>query len=218
MVMRLISRKSKGLILTRKKEIDRDRILDAAERVILESGGRNFTLDAVAESAGISKGGLVYSFATKDGLVRAALEREVTRFQEAVRQRLGGRPLEPFDMVLAHIDEALDEDDAATRKAAFLVTALVHAPDMMEPARLYYRALLDPLLSKSGAAHDVRHALLAVEGIFLLRGLGFVKVSAAEHKSVLLHARKIVARVLAGRRAPRRQTSGLGRKPPLRGA
>jgi AcrR family transcriptional regulator len=62
MVMRLVSRKCKGLGLTRKKEIDRDRILDAAERVILESGGRNFTLDAVAERAGISKGGLVYSF------------------------------------------------------------------------------------------------------------------------------------------------------------
>src|ERR1700692_1829110 len=74
-VIRLISRKwlcdcsvgKAGLILTRKKEIDRDRILDAAERVILESGGRNFTLDAVAERAGISKGGLVYSFPTKDG-------------------------------------------------------------------------------------------------------------------------------------------------------
>src|ERR1700687_3324639 len=100
MVMRLISRKSKGLILTRKKEIDRDRILDAAERVILESGGRNFTLDAVAESAGISKGGLVYSFATKDGLVRAALEREVTRFQEAVAWRLVGKPAGPLQIVL----------------------------------------------------------------------------------------------------------------------
>jgi AcrR family transcriptional regulator len=217
-VMRLISRKCKGLNLTRKKKIDRDRILDAAESVILDSGGRTFTLDAVAERAGISKGGLVYSFATKDGLVRAALEREVLRFQDAVRQRLGDKPVDSFEMVLAHIEEALDEDDATTRKAAFLVTALVHAPDMMEPARLYYRALLDPLLSKSAAAHDVRHALLAVEGVFLLRGLGFVEVSAAEHKSVLLHARDIVAGVVAGRRAPRRRTSGLGRKPPLRGA
>src|ERR1700720_3192395 len=34
---------------------------------------------------------------------------------------------------------------------------------------------------KSGAAQDVRHALLAVEGIFLLRGQGFVEVSAGEH-------------------------------------
>src|SRR6202166_5002025 len=218
MVMRLLSRKSKGLILTRKKEIDRDRILDAAEHVILASGGRNFTLDAVAERAGISKGGLVYSFASKDELLRAALEREVGRFQEAVRQRLGGRPAKPFEMVLAHIEEALDEDDGTTSRAAFLLTALVHAPDMMAPARRYYRALFDPLLSKSGAAKDVRHALLAVEGIFLLRGLGFVEVSAAEYKSVLLHARDIVAGVLAGRRAPGRRTSGLGRKPPLRGA
>jgi hypothetical protein len=69
----------------------------------------------------------------------------------------------------------------------------------MEPARQYYRALLDPLLSDSSATRDVRHALLAVEGIFLLRGLGFVEVSAGEHRSVLLHARDIVAGVLAGR-------------------
>ena len=185
--------------MTRKKEIDRDRILDAAERVILESRGRNFTLDAVAERARISKGGLVYSFATKDGLVRAALEREVSRFQDAVRQRLGDKPVDPFEMVLAHIEEALDEDDATTRRAAFLVTALVHAPEMLEPVRRYYRALLDPLRSECGEVHEVRHALLAVEGIFLLRGLGFVEVSADEQKSVLLHARDIVASVLAGR-------------------
>ena len=199
--MRLISRKCKGLNLTRKKEIDRDRILDAAESVILDSGGRTFTLDAVAERAGISKGGLVYSFATKDGLVRAALEREVSRFQDAVRQRLGDMPLDPLEMVLAHIEEALDEDDAATRKAAFLVTALVHAPEMLEPVRRYYRALLDPLRSECGEVQEVRHALLAVEGIFLLRGLGFVEVSEDEQKSVLLHARDIVIAVLAKHRA-----------------
>jgi AcrR family transcriptional regulator len=117
--------------VTRKKEIDRDRVLDAAEAVILESGGRNFTLDAVAERAGISKGGLVYTFATKDGLIHAALEREVARFQEAVRRRLGSGPTGPVELVLAHIEEALDEDDASTQMAAFLVTALVHAPDML---------------------------------------------------------------------------------------
>ena len=189
-----------GAILTRKKEIDRDRILDAAEAVILESGGRSFTLDAVAERAGISKGGLVYSFATKDELVYAALAREVVHFQEAVSRRLGGKPTGPVELVLAHIEEALAEDDASTQKTAFLVTALVHAPEMLEPVRRYYRALLDPLRSKGGDMQDVRHALLAVEGIFLLRGLGFVEVSADELKSVLLHARKIVIAVLAKRR------------------
>ncbi|MGX7004290.1 TetR/AcrR family transcriptional regulator [Caballeronia sp. KNU42] len=181
--------------MTRKKEIDKDRVLDAAEAVILESGGRNFTLDAVAERAGISKGGLVYSFATKDGLIHAALEREIARFQEAVFRRLGSGPTGPVELVLAHIEEALDEDDASTQMAAFLVTALVHAPDMLGPVRNLYRALLDPLRSEGGVA-EVRHALLAVEGIFLLRGLGFAEVSSDELKSVLLHARNVVLAAL----------------------
>ena len=40
--------------MTRKKEIDKEKVLDAAESLILESGGRLFTLDAVAERAGIA--------------------------------------------------------------------------------------------------------------------------------------------------------------------
>jgi AcrR family transcriptional regulator len=194
--MRLASRKSKGIIVTRKKEIDRDRVLDAAGAVILESGGRSFTLDAVAKRAGISKGGLVYTFSTKDGLIHAALEREVARFLEAVRRRLGSGPTGPVELILAHIEEALEEDDTSTQMAAFLVTALVHAPDMLGPVRQLYSALLDPLRSIHGEVAEVRHALLAVEGIFLLRGLGFAEVSADEIKSVLLHARNIVLAAL----------------------
>ncbi|MEM4986281.1 TetR/AcrR family transcriptional regulator [Collimonas sp. H4R21] len=182
--------------MTRKKVIDRDRVLDAAEAVILEFGGRNFTLDAVAERAGISKGGLVYTFATKDVLILAALERELDRFQEAVRRRLGSGPAGPIQLALAHIEEALAEDDASTQMAAFLVTALVHAPDMLGPVRHFYRTLLDPFRSEHGEVAEVRHALLAVEGIFLLSGLGFAEVSPGEIKAVLLHARNSVLAAL----------------------
>ncbi|CAM2181233.1 TetR family regulatory protein [Burkholderia orbicola] len=184
-----------GGVVARKKEIDRDRVLDAAGAVILESGGRNFTLDAVAERSGISKGGLVYTFATKDQLILATLEREMSRFQEAVRRRLGSGRTGPVELALAYIDEALDEDDATTQKAAFLVTALVHAPNMLEPVRHHYRALLDALRKEHGENAEVRQALLAVEGIFLLRGLGFVEVPPDEHKSVLRHARNTVLAV-----------------------
>ena len=181
--------------MARNKEIDKDSVLDAAEAVIVESGGRNFTLDAVAERAGISKGGLVYTFATKDGLMHAVLERELARFQDAVRRRLGNGPTGPAELALAHIEEALSEDDTSTQKAAFLVTALVHAPDMLESIRSFYHALLDPLRPR-GKNAEIRHALLAVEGIFLLKGLGFVEVSPSDLKSDLLHARKVILAAL----------------------
>lgn len=192
--------------MARKKEIDKDKVLDAAEAVILETGGRHFTLDAVAERAGISKGGLVYTFATKDDLIHAALEREVTRFQEAVRRRVGSEPVDAAHWVLAHIEEALDEDEASTQKAAFLVTALVHAPEKLGPIRRLYQALLDPLRANDGGTAEIRHALLAVEGIFLLKGLGFVDISPSEFKSDLLHARHVVLATLgkSARRPPRK--------------
>ncbi|MBX9265307.1 TetR/AcrR family transcriptional regulator, partial [Klebsiella pneumoniae] len=82
-----------------------------------------------------------YTFSSKDGLIHAVLEREVARFQEAVRQRLPAAPVGPIELVLAHIEEALAEEDVSTQMAAFLITALVHAPGMLEPVRSLYRSL-----------------------------------------------------------------------------
>lgn len=177
--------------MARKKEIDRERILDAADAVILESGGRQFTLDAVAARAGISKGGLVYSFPTKDELVAAALEREMSRFHAAVLAR-AGVDSGPGQQLLAHVEEALFEAASLSRQAAFLMVALVHAPDMIGPARRFYRELFERFDAETPQGCDVRQAVLAVEGLFLLRGLGFVDVQEAEWKSVLEHARTTI--------------------------
>ena len=47
----------------------RERVLDAFESILVEHGERTATLDAVAESAGVSKGGLLYHFGSKQALV-----------------------------------------------------------------------------------------------------------------------------------------------------
>jgi Tetracyclin repressor-like, C-terminal domain len=167
---------------------------------VLESRGRNFTLGAVAERSGSARAALSIALRLRVdwfGRLRReklrAFRRLWTAGSEASRLGRSNRSW--------HVEEALDEDDAATQKAAFLVTALAHAPEMMEPVRRYCRALLDPLLSNSNEALEVRKALLAVEGIFLLRGLGFVEVSVEGRRSVLLQARDTVAGALTQRRA-----------------
>jgi AcrR family transcriptional regulator len=49
----------------------RAKLLDAFVTLVLEQGERAATLDAVAAAAGVSKGGLLYHFKTKDVLVDA---------------------------------------------------------------------------------------------------------------------------------------------------
>lgn len=53
----------------------RDRILDALENMLLEQGLSKVTLEAVADAAGVSKGGLLYHFNTKDAMIAAMVRR-----------------------------------------------------------------------------------------------------------------------------------------------
>ena len=53
----------------------RDRVLDAYETLLIEAGPGAATLDAVAAAAGVSKGGLLYHFASKDALAAGLLAR-----------------------------------------------------------------------------------------------------------------------------------------------
>ncbi len=53
----------------------RDSVLDAFEALLIDDGERAATMDAAARAAGVSKGGLLYHFATKDALEQALLER-----------------------------------------------------------------------------------------------------------------------------------------------
>src|SRR2546421_1237971 len=52
-----------------------DRLLNAAEEVVVRDGVGNLTLEAVAKQANVSKGGLLYHFPSKSDLVIAIVEK-----------------------------------------------------------------------------------------------------------------------------------------------
>jgi AcrR family transcriptional regulator len=62
----------------------KDQLLDAAERLLAEHGAQALTLAAVAEQAGVSKGGLLYHFGSKEALIKGMIERLVEEFDQLV--------------------------------------------------------------------------------------------------------------------------------------
>lgn len=64
----------------------RRRVLDAAERLILERGFDATTVAAVAERVGIGKGAVYLEFASKDALVDELLRRSMRRLAHRVRR------------------------------------------------------------------------------------------------------------------------------------
>lgn len=61
-------------------------ILAAAERVVAARGAAHLTIDAVAREAGISKGGLLYNFPSKQALLRAMVGTAVNRYKTAAER------------------------------------------------------------------------------------------------------------------------------------
>jgi AcrR family transcriptional regulator len=53
----------------------KDRILDSFEDILIKEGERAATMEAVAAAAGVSKGGLLYHFRSKEAMVEALCER-----------------------------------------------------------------------------------------------------------------------------------------------
>jgi AcrR family transcriptional regulator len=74
----------------------RDRLVDAFGRLVVGSGARSATLEAVAALAGVSKGGLLYHFASKDALVDGLLAR-LARLADADLERMRSAPEGPAE-------------------------------------------------------------------------------------------------------------------------
>ena len=70
------------------KELTRDRIIAAANRLIKEHSFAEFTLEKVAQEAGVSKGGLLHYFSNKDALVLGMLEHLHEEFVSSVDRKL----------------------------------------------------------------------------------------------------------------------------------
>lgn len=88
---------------TAKSEATRARIIDAAGKVLSETGYQHSRLSAIADAAGMQAGSLYYYFDSKDALVEEALAGATHAVHTAVREALAASPAEasPGDRLFA---------------------------------------------------------------------------------------------------------------------
>src|SRR5580698_1324857 len=83
------------------------RIIDAAEEVVLRDGVARLTLDAAAAEAGLSKGGVLYHFPSRDALVAGMVGKIIEEFDadiEYLREADGG----PGSFTRAYIQATME--------------------------------------------------------------------------------------------------------------
>ena len=111
-------------------------LLDAASRALVEHGPRA-SLDVVAAEAGVSKGGLLHHFPSREALMLALSEHVAERWAVLVESHLDPDDDAPGRLVRAYVRATLHDlaDGAAFREEASVMAALNTFPDVVAHAQ-----------------------------------------------------------------------------------
>lgn len=140
----------------------KEALLAAAYAVVEGKGGAALTLDAVAAEAGLSKGGVLYHFPTKEALIVAMIQEELDSTDRAVEAALaaesaaaGGAP-RPGAFARAYVKASFAALEATNCGLGGLLAAIANDPAMLDGYRSRTRTWrgkfaadgLDPMIAE----------------------------------------------------------------------
>ncbi|RAI60888.1 TetR/AcrR family transcriptional regulator [Roseicella frigidaeris] len=169
----------------------RTRILDAAEAIVRSRGVSALTLEAAARGAGVSKGGLLYHFASKEALLTGLLGRMAEWMQHDFEATVASQPEGPGRVARAMMAWAFAltperVHERCDRAAAVFLAAFHHDPALLGPIRAVVTRMR-AAVAADGLPPGHGHAIMAAgDGIFMARLFGLYTPTEQERRD--LHA------------------------------
>lgn len=162
----------------------RNRILDAAESVLRRDGAARLTIDSVAQEAGLSKGGVLYHFSTKELMLTALLVR-ISEGMDISAYVSDDDIANPFLRAWFRKDhEKFSGDDDLPRA---LIAAAAEWPSLMETPRAQFAENLAKIQGESSDPDLSMLLLFSAYGLAFTRLLGMNPLS--QHDLERLKAR-----------------------------
>lgn len=167
----------------------RTRILDAAEAIVRARGVPSLTLEAAAREAGVSKGGLLYHFASKEALLSALLSRLAEFVSQDFVQAMERLPPGPGRAARAMLAWGLelseaDANERCDRAAAVFLAAFHHDPALLNPIRAVVAGLREAVAADGLPPGHGMAIMAAMDGLFMARIFGLYELAPAERRDM----------------------------------
>jgi len=183
--------------MTLKKSI-RTAVLDAAIALAQDSDISALTLDAVAARAGVSKGGLLHHFKSKEALLTAMVGRVVESFEDERRQAMEAESGAENALMATYIDRSFAGFGKRYKSAMILFAVAANQRGLLQPIREYFDARTRETVAQSeNPAASLALTLLA-DGLWLFDALDIPPFSGALREQVHAFVRELVQRELGG--------------------
>jgi len=168
----------------------RSYILMTAEQLVKSDGAAQLTFDRLSEETGISKGGLLYHFSSKDELVLAMMERLIQtreKLHETMQGEFSGPDAELKSLIMSEADvqrAATDGNDELALDSAVLCAASNNR-QLLQPLRGRFEELFKLFDESQMGGGKARIAFFAVLGERLMQQLGMLDSDSKERELFL---------------------------------
>lgn len=148
---------------TDRSDQTKNAILDAANRLLQEKGAESFTLEAVAAEAGVSKGGLLYHYPSKNNLIEGMIARSIASVDAALKEELersGG------DYLTAYIRASFRTTANPQEVSRAISAAIVGDPALLNPLRERFERMQREIAQRAPNEELGTLVRLAMDGLW----------------------------------------------------
>jgi AcrR family transcriptional regulator len=166
---------------TARSQRTRDAAIQAALTIIARDGPSKLTIDAIARESGISKGGVLHQFRTKEAVLKAVLEHQITTSEAFFQDFLGKISPSQSEPILEAQIATLRAAAAHPQSTTFaLAGVLAEAPDLLALVREMDARRVEDIKDQASDPNIALVRWAAAKGLALAAILGQCPLSGEE--------------------------------------
>jgi len=170
--------------------------LEATEAVIARDGFANFTIDAVATQAGLSKGGVLHHFGSKDALIRALVLRGAEQWKANCAEALELASEGPARFARGILEFYLSDKKSWSNErksvACAYLAALSLDPELIEPIKAVSCNVHEQFLDNDIPVGLGLVIISALDGLWMSWALGLNEYNEERNRLLLQTLRLMV--------------------------
>jgi AcrR family transcriptional regulator len=158
----------------------KESILDAAEKILQDENYDSLSLDRIAEVSGISKGGLLYHFPTKESVLVALVSRLIDTFDSEFDKEMNKGKLDFKEIFLA-----VNSDPKMVASSRGLMAAISFNRSLLQPLKEAYKRWDRDIFSQFESSDEAWRFRIFFDGLFFCHLLDLPQPSKKELKSII---------------------------------
>ena len=166
-----------------RSERTRAKVIQSALAIIARDGPSRLTLDGIAKESGISKGGVMHQFPTKEAVLRALLDHQKDYFEDSFRRYQedhGAEHTHPH--LAARIAGAREAATQPNSLALAIMAAMAQDPGLLSSVREKDALSLEAIRGEAGDPDLATLRWLAARGLVTTALLGMCPLSAEDRE------------------------------------